>query len=118
MAPQTVLVIGASKGGMGDAIAQESLRRGCRVFATARSLEKMEHLRTIGIETLILDVTSTKSIANAVAEVTKHTEGKLDILYNCSGLGKQNPTWQSTQLSKGDPNDLLKVVLYLYWMLI
>lgn len=89
MARKTVLVIGASKGGIGDAIAKEFLRKGCRVFATARSIEKVEHLQEIGIEVLTLDVTSSKSIDDATAEITKQTGGSLDILVNSSGLGRQ-----------------------------
>lgn len=92
MAGKTALVIGASKGGIGDAIAKEFLRKGCRVFATARSIEKVEHLQQIGIEVLTLDVTSSKSIDDAAAEITKQTGGSLDILVNSSGLGRQIST--------------------------
>lgn len=88
MARKTALVIGASKGGIGDAIAQEFLRKGCRVFATARSISKVEHLQQLGIEVLTLDVTSSKSIDAAAAEITRQTGGSLDILVNSSGLGK------------------------------
>ncbi|KFX96316.1 hypothetical protein V490_03394 [Pseudogymnoascus sp. VKM F-3557] len=87
MGRKTVLVIGASKGGIGDAIAKEFLRKGCRVFATARSIEKVEHLQQISIEVLTLDVTSSKSIDDATAEITRQTGGSLDILVNSSGLG-------------------------------
>ncbi|KAL5350263.1 hypothetical protein ACLOAV_005301 [Pseudogymnoascus australis] len=86
MVRKTVLVIGASKGGIGDAIAKEFLRKGCRVFATARSIEKVEHLQQIGIEVLTLDVTSSKSINDATTEIAKQTGGSLDILVNSSGL--------------------------------
>ncbi|KFZ03458.1 hypothetical protein V502_10927 [Pseudogymnoascus sp. VKM F-4520 (FW-2644)] len=91
MVRKTALVIGASKGGIGDAIAKEFLRKGCRVFATARSIEKVEHLQQIGIEVLILDVTSSKSIDDATAEITRQTGGSLDILVNSSGLGCHLP---------------------------
>lgn len=89
MIRKNALVIGASEGGIGDAIAKEFLRQGCRVFATARSIEKVSHLQQLGIEVLVLDVTSSESIADATAEITKRTSGLLDILVNCAGLGEQ-----------------------------
>jgi 1-acylglycerone phosphate reductase len=88
MVRKTALVIGASEGGIGDAIAKEFLRKGCRVFATARSIEKVDHLQQIGIEVLILDVTSSESIDDATAEITRQTGGSLDILVNSAGLGQ------------------------------
>jgi len=88
MSPKTVLVIGASKGGIGDAIAIEFSRKGYRVFATARSVERIEHLRRLDIEVLILDVTSQELIETAAAEVAKFTGGSLDFLVNCAGLGR------------------------------
>jgi 1-acylglycerone phosphate reductase len=88
MAPKTALVIGASKGGIGDAIAKEFLQRGCRVFATARSIEKVEHLQHLGIEVLALDVTSSESIDGAVVAIAKLIGGSLDFLVNSAGVGR------------------------------
>ena len=84
---KTVLITGCSEGGIGDALAQEFHLKGLRVFATARNLTKVEHLKARGIEILKLDVTSTDSIKTAVAEVEKLTGGKLDILVNNAGMG-------------------------------
>jgi 1-acylglycerone phosphate reductase len=84
---KTALVTGTSKGGVGDHIAQELHKRGFRVFATARTLSKVEHLRQMGLEVLILDVTSSESIAEAVQHVRGLTNGTLDILVNNSGVG-------------------------------
>jgi len=55
---------------------------GFRVFATARSISKIEALTSKGIETLELDVSKPESIAAAQEDVKKLTGGKLDILIN------------------------------------
>ena len=81
------LVTGCSKGGIGDALAAEFHQRGVRVFATARDLTKVQHLKDMGLDVLSLDVTSEESIAQAVAAVRKVTGGKLDFLVNNSGAG-------------------------------
>jgi 1-acylglycerone phosphate reductase len=87
MAPKTVLITGCSKGGIGDALAQEFHRKGVHVFATARSLSKISHLKDMGITTFELDVTSPDSIRNAVSFIEKETEGRLDFLVNNAGMG-------------------------------
>ncbi len=85
---KSVLITGCSEGGIGDALAIEFHSKGARVFATARNLSKMKHLKAMGIETLSLDVTSPLSIDTAVATINKATGGKLDILVNNSGKGR------------------------------
>lgn len=84
---KSVLITGCSKGGIGDAIAQEFHKRGVRVFATPRNLAKVEHLRALGLEVLQLDVLSADSIQIAGAEVRKATGGTLDFLVNNAGAG-------------------------------
>ncbi|KAF7547961.1 hypothetical protein G7Z17_g7365 [Cylindrodendrum hubeiense] len=87
MAPQkTALVTGTSKGGLGDHLAQELHRRGFRVFATARTLSKVHHLRDMGLDIVLLEVTDSESIKKAAAEVNILSGGKLDILINNSGI--------------------------------
>jgi len=87
MEPKIVLITGCSEGGIGDKLAQVFHRRGHKVFATARNLTKVEHLRAMGMATIQLDVVNPKSVKEAVAQVTKITGGKLDILINNSGAG-------------------------------
>ncbi|KAH8879009.1 NAD(P)-binding protein [Thozetella sp. PMI_491] len=92
MSPKTVLITGCSEGGIGGALAESFQKRGFHVFATARSLAKMKHLAELPNVTLLtLDVTSRESIEGAVAAVTKHTNGTLDVLVNNSGLGYSVP---------------------------
>jgi 1-acylglycerone phosphate reductase len=86
MAPMTVLITGCSAGGIGDALAQSFHQKGHRVFATARNLSKVEHLKSMGIETVQLDVVDVSSLKNAVASVDKATAGRLDVLINNAGI--------------------------------
>ncbi|KAK0383163.1 hypothetical protein NLU13_9076 [Sarocladium strictum] len=84
MAP-SVLITGTSKGGIGDSLAHEFHRRGYKVFATARNLQKVQHFEQAGITVVKLDVTEPETIKSAVKEVEAATGGRLDILVNNSG---------------------------------
>lgn len=87
MAPKTVLITGSSEGGIGDALAKTFHKRGFRVFATARNLAKVQHLKEAGLDVLQLDVLDDASIKQAVESVKVATGGTLDILVNNSGGG-------------------------------
>lgn len=89
MVQKSVLITGTSEGGIGDALARTFHKKGLRVFATARSLRKVQHLKDLGLEVLPLDVTDEASIKQAVESVKALTGGTLDILVNNSGGG----TW-------------------------
>jgi 1-acylglycerone phosphate reductase len=86
MMAQSVLITGAGSG-IGEALAQEFHSKGLRVFATARTLSKVQHLKEKGMETLELDVTSAESIQNAANAIQTATGGMLDFLVNNSGIG-------------------------------
>ncbi|KAK4080997.1 hypothetical protein Trihar35433_2102 [Trichoderma harzianum] len=83
---RSVLITGASQGGIGDHLSQEFHKRGFQVFATARSLSKVEHLKKLGITTIELDVTSLESIKAAVKVVAVASGSRLDVLVNNSGV--------------------------------
>jgi 1-acylglycerone phosphate reductase len=91
MSKKTVLITGASTGGIGDALALEFHIRGLRVFATARSLEKIQHLKELGMEVWTLDVTSQESINETAIKVRELTSGSLDFLVNNAGVGQHVP---------------------------
>ncbi|KAF7947641.1 hypothetical protein EAE96_008723 [Botrytis aclada] len=91
MAQKTVLITGCSEGGIGDALAKSFHRQGLRVFATARNLAKVEHLKKLGLDILPLDATDAISIKTAVDAVHSKTGGKLDFLVNNSGAGYAMP---------------------------
>lgn len=79
------LVCSCSAGGAGNALALEFAARGLRVFATARSEKSLSNLREKGIETFVLDVTDSASIASLKDEISKLTDGRLDMLFNNAG---------------------------------
>ncbi|KAH8906428.1 NAD(P)-binding protein [Coniochaeta sp. PMI_546] len=88
---KTVLVTGCSAGGVGDALAQEYHRQGLRVIATARNLDKIQHLKGMGLEIIRLDVEDAASIRDAVFEVQKLIGSTLDMLVNNAGIGYYVP---------------------------
>jgi short-subunit dehydrogenase len=85
----TVLISGCSSG-IGLALARELASRGCKVFATARKPEAIEHLKKEGMEITALDVTDQKSIDGCVAEVIAKA-GKIDALINSAGYALIGP---------------------------
>ena len=89
----TALVTGTSKGGIGDYLARELHQRGYRVFATARSPQKVKHLAEMGIEIIELDVTQSESVKQAAENVGKLTGQSLNVLINNSGIGKHSSTY-------------------------
>jgi 1-acylglycerone phosphate reductase len=88
---KTVLITGCSDGGLGAALAVAYHEAGYRVFATARNPSKMAALKSMGIETLTLDVMSEESISTCVSEVTKLTGGTLNVLLNNAGAQYNMP---------------------------
>lgn len=87
----SVLITGCSAGGAGEALARIFKQNNYTVYATARNLSKIAHLKNEGIEIIALDVLSTDSITTAAAEISSLTGGKLDILINNAGAGKFLP---------------------------
>jgi 1-acylglycerone phosphate reductase len=86
MEGKTVLVTGASKDSIGDYLVQEFLRKGLKVIATARTLDKIKHLQDLGAEIKELDTTSTSSIETLASQILH-----LDILVNNAGVNFIGP---------------------------
>lgn len=85
---KTILITGCSLGGIGDAFAQSFHQKWLRVFATARDLSKIQHLKEMGMTVLPLDIVDKLSIKTAVESVKEATAGTLDILVNNAGIGE------------------------------
>jgi NADP-dependent 3-hydroxy acid dehydrogenase YdfG len=83
---KTVLITGCSSG-IGEATARRLATGGWTVYASARRLESIEHLRTAGCRTLALDVTDEDSMRAAVDEVER-AEGAVGVLVNNAGYSQ------------------------------
>ncbi|KAK3394488.1 hypothetical protein B0H63DRAFT_461069 [Podospora didyma] len=77
-------ITGASSG-FGEAIAQEALRRGHRVIATARNSSKLTALKEAGASILDLDVTSDDETLAAKLKEANAVYGKITHVANCAG---------------------------------
>jgi len=87
MEEKSILITGCSSG-IGICVAEGLLKRGYRVFATARKNEDVEALLNKGMESFQLDLDDSTSIKGAVHEVLNKTEGKLFALFNNGGFGQ------------------------------
>ena len=87
MDEKSILITGCSSG-IGLCVAEGLLRRGYRVFTTARKQEDVKILLNKGMESFQLDLDDSSSIKRAVHEVLNKTEGKLFALFNNGGFGQ------------------------------
>ena len=90
MDKNSVVLISGCSSGIGLALAREFASRSCRVFATARKTQAIEHLKKEKMEIGALDVTDQKSIDACVAEVIAKA-GRIDVLVNNAGYALIGP---------------------------
>ena len=83
---KAVLITGCSSG-IGEATARRLAAGGWTVYASARRVESIEHLKNAGCRTLTLDVTDEDSMRAAVAEVER-AEGAVGVLVNNAGYSQ------------------------------
>jgi len=83
---KAALITGCSSG-IGEATARRLAAGGWTVYATARRLEAIEHLKDAGCRTLALDVTDETSMRAAVDEV-QQAEGAVGVLVNNAGFSQ------------------------------
>jgi short-subunit dehydrogenase len=82
-----VLITGCSTGiGLETALYLHS--KGYEVFATVRKEDDVEHLRRLGLQSFLLDVTKLETINKAFEDILAITDGKLDIVFNNAGFGQ------------------------------
>ena len=94
---QSVLVTGASSG-IGEATALHLAHKGFRVYAAARSADKLKGLAGLGggsIHPVSLDVTDETSIAQALSEITAKGETLFGLINN-AGISVMGPLEQLT----------------------
>lgn len=84
-ADKIALVTGASSG-LGKAMAEYLSNRGYYVFAAARSMDKLEAMRSEKTEPIQLDVTDMSSVSKSVKHIIT-SKGRLDLLVNSAGYG-------------------------------
>lgn len=97
---QIVLITGATAG-IGRTTALHLAKLGRHVIATGRKPAELAKLRLeasgLKLDTVELDVTSVRSIANAAAEVERLTHGYgIDVLVNNAGYGALGPSSEIT----------------------
>jgi NAD(P)-dependent dehydrogenase (short-subunit alcohol dehydrogenase family) len=83
---KVVIVTGASSG-IGKQTARLFSQNGYEVFATARSVERMEELKALGCATVRMDVTDEDSIQQAFKQIYARTD-RVDVLVNNAGYGQ------------------------------
>lgn len=84
---RSILITGCSTG-IGRCCALSLQQRGYRVFASARKPDDVASLEAEGLETLLLDVDHSDSIAAALDELLSRTGGRLYALFNNAGFGQ------------------------------
>ena len=84
---KSVLITGCSSG-IGRCAADILLKRGYRVFATARKQEDVNQLISDGFESEQLDLANSVSIRKALENILNKTGGKLYALFNNGAYGQ------------------------------
>lgn len=90
MTQQRVVLVTGASGGIGRATAEHLTEKGYRVFAAARSLGKLDEMRSDNLESVELDVASGESVDRAVGKVMGQA-GRIDAVVNNAGYGQYGP---------------------------
>ncbi|HEX7322721.1 MAG TPA: oxidoreductase [Mycobacterium sp.] len=82
---RTALVTGGSSG-IGEATARLLAANGFTVYAAARRVDRMRHLKDAAVNVIALDVTDDESVRRCVRSIVE-AEGGIDVLVNNAGYG-------------------------------
>ena len=101
--PKVILITGTSSG-IGLELAVELAKRGARVFASMRDVDKAEALQSaatsagVAVEVVALDVTSEESVVEALARV-ESAAGRIDVVVNNAAVTTYGPIEFTPQAS-------------------
>ena len=84
---QKIVLITGCSSGIGYCVARGLKQRGYRVIATARREDSVKQLIDEGLESLVLDLSSSESIQLAFKEIVQLTGGNLYALFNNGAFG-------------------------------
>lgn len=90
---RVALVVGAS-GGLGKAVAELLAQERSRVFALARTVERVDFPG--GVVKIPMNIRDVESIDKAFGEIDRQTR-RVDILVNCAGRGLVKPFQDTTR---------------------
>jgi hypothetical protein len=79
---ELVWFVSGCSSGFGEQFAYSILKRGDKVIATGRKLEKLKHLEKIGASILQLDITNSQQNIDAKIAEAVSIYGKIDVLVN------------------------------------
>lgn len=86
----TVALVTGTSSGIGNAIAKALKAEGFLTYATARDVNDLGDLKSIGCETLALDVTDAEQAREAIRTAEQHN-GAVQVLVNNAGYGQYGP---------------------------
>jgi NADP-dependent 3-hydroxy acid dehydrogenase YdfG len=84
MTQLTWFITGCSSG-FGEALVLEAVKRGDRVIATARNIDKIAHLKGENVLTIALNVTASQNCINSCVTEAQNAFGGIDVLVNNVG---------------------------------
>lgn len=86
MTTQKVALVTGASSGMGKEIAKRLLQDGLTVIAVARRIENMSDLKSMGVDTISMDITDEAAVRKVVDQINQKY-GSVDVLVNNAGFG-------------------------------
>lgn len=80
--PELVWLITGCSSGFGEQFVKDILKRGDKVIATGRKLEKLKHLKQEGVAILQLDITDDQQSIRDTITRAIGIYGRIDVLIN------------------------------------